>query len=99
MFGSRRGISQTPFLIVTIILFLGACVMAYMQSQTANRKEKTMFDPHGIISNALEKNADWKLRQTRSGGWVLVRNYHPSADRSSEDQARRSANAAASRAS
>ncbi|MHC4781278.1 MAG: hypothetical protein ACYTFG_22105, partial [Planctomycetota bacterium] len=39
MFGNRRGISQTPFLIVTVILFLGACGMAWMHSQTKTEVE------------------------------------------------------------
>ncbi|MHC5039152.1 MAG: hypothetical protein ACYTHM_17730 [Planctomycetota bacterium] len=37
MFGNQRGGSLTPFLIVMVILFLGACGMAWMQSQ--NRKD------------------------------------------------------------
>jgi hypothetical protein len=44
MLGNRRGISQTPFLIVFIILFLGACGMAYMQAQNKKKAEKLLDD-------------------------------------------------------
>ncbi|MHC4599113.1 MAG: hypothetical protein ACYS47_08920, partial [Planctomycetota bacterium] len=53
MFGSRRGISQTPFLIVFIILFLGACGMAYMQAQNKKKAEASL----------KQKNADYRTQE------------------------------------
>ncbi|GEM_PF-3129623 len=77
MFGSRRGISQTPFLIVFIILFLGATIVAYFNGQGKNEQMKIVED---LNAQMEAKDDQFREKVQELQAWTDITGFYKEED-------------------